>query len=206
MTVTLITRYVTYLVSLGRAYGTSLNHLTSLKHMYKLLGHELTWDCDYRYKLLLRGAKRHLGTPVKREAPITSHLLLKIAPLFDRENPLQAAMWALFLVAFYSFLRKSNLVVDSEALSNLKVWLHSDLYFDESFAYVTVCTSKTIRFQERIFSLPLPRIRGSLLCPVSALLDHLHINHVPSGAPLFSVWSKGHMHSVAYAHSSSFLT
>ena len=174
-----------YLVLLGRACGTILNHLSSPKHMHKLLGHALTWDSDYCYKLLSRGAKHHLGTAVKRKPPITPRLLLNIAPLFDRENPLQAAMWALFLVAFYSFLRKSNLLVYSEVLLNPKVLLRSDLYFDELLAYVTVCASKTIQFQERIFSLPLPCVPVSLLCPVYTLLNHLHINHVPSGAPLF---------------------
>ena len=97
MTVTLNTSYAAYQVSLGRAYRTILNHLSSLKHMHKLLGHELTWDSDYCNKLLLRGGKRHLGTAVKRKASITSRLLLAIAPLFEmRENPFQAAMWALF--------------------------------------------------------------------------------------------------------------
>ena len=47
--------------------------------MHKLLGHELTWVSDYRYKLLLRGAKLNylgcLGTAVKRKAPITPRLL-----------------------------------------------------------------------------------------------------------------------------------
>lgn len=85
-----------YLVSLGRAYGTILNHLSSIKHMHKLLEHELTWDSDYRYKLLLRGAKHHLGIAVKHKAPITPRLLVHITHLFDRQNPLQAAMWALF--------------------------------------------------------------------------------------------------------------
>ena len=75
--------------------------------MHKLLDHELTWDSDYRYKLLLSGAKRYLGTTVKRKAPITPRLL-RIAHLFDFDNPLHVAMWALFLVTFYSFLRKSN--------------------------------------------------------------------------------------------------
>jgi len=55
--------------------------------MHKLLGHELTWDGDYRYKLLLRGAKRHLGTEARRKAPITPRLLLEIAHLSSRENP-----------------------------------------------------------------------------------------------------------------------
>ena len=56
VTVTMITQYIAYLVSPGRIYGTILNHLSSITHMHKLLGHELTWDTDYHYKLMLRGA------------------------------------------------------------------------------------------------------------------------------------------------------
>ena len=111
MTVKLITRYIAYLVSLGRVNGTILNHLSSIKHMHKFLGHDLTWDSDYRYKLLLRGVKRYLGTAVQRKAPITPRLSLCIVHLFDLDKPLHVAMGALFLVAFYSFLRKSNFVL-----------------------------------------------------------------------------------------------
>ena len=142
-------------------------------------------DSDYRYKLLLRGVKRYLGTAVQRKAPITPRLLLRIVHLFDFDKPLHVAMWALFLVAFYSFLRKSNLVVDRAAQVSPKVLLRSDLCFDASFAYLTVRASKTIQFQERLFSLPLPRIPGSLLCPVAALVNHLRINQVPQDMPLF---------------------
>ena len=46
--------------------------------------------------------------------------------------------------------------------------LCSDLRFERSLAYVTVRASKTIQFQERTFSLPLPRVPGSLLCPVTS--------------------------------------
>jgi len=53
--------------------------------------------------------------------------------------------------------------------------------------------------------LPLPRVPGSLLCPVTALLNHLRINHVPSSVPLFSVWSNGHVCPVTDAHFCSFL-
>ena len=58
--------YIAYLFSLGRVYGIILNHLSSIKHMHKFLGHDLTWDSDYRYKLLLRGVQRYLGTAVQR--------------------------------------------------------------------------------------------------------------------------------------------
>ena len=205
VTVKLITRYIAYLVSLGRVYGTILNHLSSIKHMHKFLGHDLTWDSDYRYKLLLRGVKRYLGTAVQRKAPITPRLLLRIVHLFDFDKPLHVAMWALFLVAFYSFLRKSNLVVDRAAQVSPKVLLRSDLCFDASFAYLTVRASKTIQFQERLFCLPLPRIPGSLLCPVAALVNHLRINQVPQDMHLFSVRYDSSLSHITYTHFSSFL-
>ena len=110
-----------------------------------------------------------------------------------------------FLVAFYSFLRKSNLVVDSEALITPKVVLRSDLHFDGLFAYVTVCASRTIQFQECTFSLPLPCVPRSLLCPVTALLTPLRINHVLLGRPLISAQSTGHLRPITYADFSSFL-
>ena len=115
--------------------------------------------CGDGIELLLRGVKRYLGTAVQRKAPITPRLLLRIVHLFDFDKPLHVAMWALFLVAFYSFLRKSNLVVDCVAQVSPRVLLQSDLCFDASFAYLTIRASKTIQFQERLFSLPLPPIR-----------------------------------------------
>ena len=151
---------------------------------------------------MLRGVKRYLGTAVQRKAPITPRLLLRIVHLFDFDKPLHVAMWALFLVAFYSFLRKSNLVVDRAAQISPKVLLRSDLCFDASFAYLTIRASKTIQFQERLFSLPLPRIPGSLLCPVAALVNHLRINQ---DMPLFSVRSASSLSHITYTHFSSFL-
>ena len=125
--------------------------------------------------------------------------------LFDFSNPLHVAMWALFLAAFYSFLLKSNLVVDRAAQVSPKVILRSDLRFDASFAYLTIRASKTIQFRERLFSLPLPRIPGSLLCPVAALVNHVRINQVHQDLPLFSVRSANSVSPITYAHFSSFL-
>ena len=114
-------------------------------------------------------------------------------------------MWALFLVAFYSFLCKSNLVVDRAAQVLPKVILRSDLRFDTLFAYLTVHASKTIQFRERLFSLPLPHIPGSLLCPVAGLANHVRINQVHQDMPLFSVQSANSLIPITYVHFSSFL-
>ena len=69
-----------------------LNHLTSIKNMHTFLGHDLTRDSDYCYKLLIRGVKRYLGTAVQCKAPITPRLLLRIENLFDFDKPLHVTM------------------------------------------------------------------------------------------------------------------
>ena len=108
--VTTILRYLAFLSVSGRAFGTIQNHISSIKHFHLLLGFAPGWDSAYLFQLALRGSKRLLGMAPSWKLPITPKLLLSMARLFNLGNPLHAAMWALFLVAFFSFLRKSNLV------------------------------------------------------------------------------------------------
>ena len=97
-------------------------------------------------------------------------------------------MWALFLVAFFTFLRKSNLVPDAANRISPKVPLRADLAFDSHGATLHIAASKTIQYQQRSLSIPLPHILGSpLYCPITALRHHLRLNSGPSTAPLFSV-------------------
>ena len=95
--------------------------------------------------------------------------------------------------------------MDRAAQVSPKVLLPSHLCFDASFAYLIVRASKTIQFQERLLSLTLPRIPGSLLCPVASLVNHLRINQVPKDMPLFSVRSGSSLRHITDAHFSSFL-
>ena len=59
---------IAYLVTQKRAYGTVLNHISSLKHAHQFAGHELTWSSDYHFQLLLQGVKRFLGQAVSRKS------------------------------------------------------------------------------------------------------------------------------------------
>ena len=96
-------------------------------------------------------------------------------------------MWALFLVAFFTFLRKSNLVPDVASRISSKVPLRAHLVFDSHGATLHIAASKTIQYQQRSLSIPLPLIPGSPPCIVTALRHHLRLNPAPSTAPLFSV-------------------
>ena len=56
----------------------------------------------------ISGAKRFLEQAVSRKSAITPHVLHGMVVLFDFSLPQHAAMWTLFLVAFFTLLRKSN--------------------------------------------------------------------------------------------------
>ena len=183
----LLIRYVAHLTLSGKSFGTISNHLSSLKHVNQLLGFGKVWDTHYRFQLVLRGAKRYLGVSANRKHPFTPEILLQVFPLFQLDKPLHAAMWALFLVAFFTFLRKSNLVPDVASRISSKVPLRAHLVFDSHGATLHIAASKTIQYQQRSLSIPLPLIPGSPLCPVTALRHHLRLNPGPSIAPLFSV-------------------
>ena len=71
--------------------------------------------------LLLRGAKCFLGQAVSRKSSITPSILTAAFDLFNFSIPLHATMWALFLVAFFTFLCKSNLVPDNPRQISPKV-------------------------------------------------------------------------------------
>ena len=164
-----ISLYIAYL-----AYGTVLNHISSLKHAHRLAGYELTWSSDYHFQLLLRG--------VSRKSPMTPSILHAAFDLFNFHIPLHAAMWALFLVAFFTFLRKSDLVPDNTVITQ------ANLVFTSGGANIHVSTPKTIQCQQRSLILPIPVIPASRLCPILALRRHLTINPGPVSAPLFSVF------------------
>ena len=190
--------YISYLVAQKRAYGTILNHISSLKHAHQLAGYELTWSSDYRFQLLLRGAKRFLGQAVSRKSAITPSILHAAFDFFNFSIPLHATMWALFLVVFFTFLHKSNLVPDNPRQISPKVITRTNLVFTPSGANIHVSASKTIQYQQRALVLPIPSIPGSRLCPISALRRHLSLNPGPSSAPLFTVLSGSALEPITY--------
>ena len=182
-----VSRYVTYLAYIGRRFGTIQNHISSLKHFHQFYGFHSGWEQNYSYKLIIKGLKRYLGMQSNRKQAITPLFLHRMAFFFDLRIPLHAAMWALFLVAFFSFLRKSNLVVENtRSVSSAKVLRRSHLLLRENTASLRIFATKTIQFAQRSLTIPLPVIPGSILCPVAALHTHLNLNQVPASAPLFN--------------------
>ena len=79
--------------------------------------------------------------------------------LFDFSLPLHAAMWTLFLVAFFTLLRKSNLVTDNTRDISSKVITRADLVFTDSGAQIFVRATKPLSFSSVLLHCRCPVFR-----------------------------------------------
>ena len=131
-----------------------------------------------------------------------------MARLFNLGNPLHTAMWALFLVAFFSFLRKSNLVADSLSATSDKLPHRCDFVLAPEGAFLQIRATKTIQFKQHILLILLPFIPNSPLCPVSTLINHFRLNCLALYDFLFSVQSSHSLppRLITYRHCASFLS
>ena len=116
---------------------------------------------DYDSFLTQQKLRCMMGDRVYHTFPITIDILLRIFQSFQPRNVFHACMRAAFLVAFFSFLRISNLVpyTLSEVHSSASFFLRCrDITFTATGAYLHVFKTKTIQFKQKILEIPLPVI------------------------------------------------
>ena len=88
-----------------------VNYLGIIMYINRSFGTtSLAFLKDYNVYLAKRAVCRILGNCVARKELITIEILFKLCSAFNFNDHLHVCMPALFLVAFFSFLRISNLV------------------------------------------------------------------------------------------------
>lgn len=130
----------------------------------------------------LKGIRRCLGDCVVRKRPVTPDMLKQIFQKLDLSKSFDAATWAICLTMFYGFLRRSNVMVPSQAkFDGSKHLRRQDILFFPWGVLIHIRWSKVIQFKSRTFDVPLPRLPDNVLCPVNALCNYLRLT---SGASL----------------------
>ena len=137
---------------------------------------------------LMKGIKRAKGNAVKHKLPITPGLLMQIRRMLTLTKPMDCILWAAYVTAFFTLLRKSNIVPPSPAqFDPLRHPIRGDLHLTPKGIALTVKRSKTNQYQERAPQLPIPYLKDHPLCPTSALLAVLALkSDLPPSAPLFA--------------------
>ena len=95
---------------------------------------------------------------------------------------------SIYLVAFYSFLRLSNLVPHSiRTYSPLEQLARGDVFFGPPGLQVLVKWSKTMQNRNKAMLIKLPAISDLQICPVHHLQQLLHTTPGNQDSPLFQV-------------------
>ena len=161
-----IKNYVSSLASMARTYHISAG---CLSHIQQVITSEA-------YPLI-QVLGQHLG------ASLTLYHISKACdgladpPLFR----------AIFLTAFYAFLRISNIAPHSvKAFDPTRHFLRQDLIFHYPGAHLLVKWTKTLQDNRSHHLVQLPKLENVYLCPVRALSVLLASRKLPSTAPLFA--------------------
>ena len=124
---------------------------------------------NYHLHCVLRGIRRSLGDTVSRKRPMEPSNLLRFLSKLDLSLIEDAAMWATMLLLFFGILRVASVLCPSSRCDHRRHVVNSDISRSAGGLDVLVRHTKTIQFNERSFSIPLPRSHGNPLCPVQAI-------------------------------------
>ncbi len=101
-------RYIAFLArSLSYSSIPGYLNIIRLLHVESGLDNSLS---SYRIKSFLKGVNRPIGRPPKQKLPITVEILKQMCNVLDLTICFNKVFWAVFLIAFFTVLRKGSLI------------------------------------------------------------------------------------------------
>lgn len=191
--------YAQFLSRSFRSVESIKNYLSGVKLMHLLNDFEFSYLDNMSLKLTLRGLARLKPHLPKRAFPVTPLILEQIFEYLDMRNSFDVTLWSLFLIAFFTMSRKSNLVATSEKKFDANKQLcRGDVIIKNDFMIVVMKWSKTIQFGERKLRIPICSIPGSVLCPVKAYKMMINTIHAEAHDPAFCRRVNGKLLPITY--------
>ena len=166
----MVCEYIAYLCD-RLAYSSILKYLGIIRvlHLDVGLPDPKIWE-EYEVKLALLAAKKCLGAGVKRRLPIGPELLMVMLSKLNMACTNDVVFWAICLVGFFGLLRISNVIGPSKADFDTERHLsRADFQELEDCMVLSLKWAKTNQARERVVEVPIPKIQGSALCPVTAV-------------------------------------
>ena len=179
--------FLEFLVENNLFHSAIANYLSAVKANLALYGLPLYSFQDPRITYFQKSLSLH-----KTFAPVVKKII--DIPLLASITSICDTMWmgqifkALYLTAFFSFLRISNLVPHSiKAFSPIEQMARGDVFFAPPGIHLLIKWSKTIQTRDTIRILKIPSLGSSPLCPVQAIKNLLLITPGTKNDPLFQI-------------------
>ncbi|CAH1257542.1 Hypp1851 [Branchiostoma lanceolatum] len=191
----LLSCYAQFLSRSLRSPASISHYLSSVKLLHQ---HHGFFDFDLKHFELqqtLKGLKRQLQHRPREHHPVTPEFLLKAHRALDLHNAKDATIWAIILIGFFAYFRKSNLVPSTAKTFNPNRHLcRRDIAVATEGLLLRTSWSKTIQANERELLTPVLAIPGSRLCPVTAYNNMVRLVPATQDSPAFQLPPTPHRH------------
>ena len=171
----------------GLSVGSIEAYISSLRSQFRLLNlptHPLT---HHSVHLAIRSISLNVPSIRKVKGIFDIQSLTAIVTICDK-TPLGYIYKPVFLLAFFAFLRLSNLVPPSlSSFSSSTHLCRGDLIIHPQFATLILKWSKTLQKQSQFATVNIPSLGASPLCPLRAVRDMTSRLPLPSNAPMFAI-------------------
>ena len=152
--------------------GQISNYLTALRALYNIYivyGFETSPFKDEHLPLFIKSLR--VQSPFKPKLVLSLDIELLQRIVFQCQNLCFPEVFRpLYLVAFFSFMRLSNLLPHSvSSFDHTRQLAKGDVILGQQGAILVVTWSKTMQNRKDFTTLPLPDLQGASLCPVTAL-------------------------------------
>ena len=179
--------YCEFLYSNHYSPSAIANALAGIKSKMQSYGLKVVVFSDIRINYFLKSLR--LNQPFRAKMPhlIDFKLLRQISQACNK-LPHHLLFRSVYLVAFYSFLRISNLVPHSvRTFSPLQHLARGDVLFAPPGVHLLVKWSKTLQNKDKVVILKLPAVADANICPVQHLCSLLHVSPGHQDSPLFQI-------------------
>ena len=186
-TLAVLMAYLEYLVKNSVSVNMIANHISALKAQFIIYGLPFQLLEHPEIKYFVKSLK--INRPF---SPVTRTIMSldKLTALIHQCSfiPFGCVFKSIFLIAFFRFFRISNLAPHS--LTSFDATRHltmRDITVSSHFMQIKVKWSKTLQTRDKFHVVTLPRLPGSVLCPVKALKKVLKLYHPDPDSPLFQM-------------------
>ena len=178
------------------------NYLSGVILLHKLHGYKADFRADFAVHFTLSGLRRMLAAELPARPTLHVSDLMRMylhVNLLDQD---QLAMWAALVLSFRSLLRKSNVVPSSlnlQGQGDRHFLRRSSVTFHPWGMLLSVSSTKTIQFNQRVLELPITRAPGSPLCAVFWVKRHISMCPAEPSSPFFLLRNRAGFIPLTYA-------
>ena len=162
-----------------------MNYVTAIKSQYKWFHIEIHVFDHPRFKLFMKAVNISIRSPPLQKGIFDLQTLHNIITV-SNSLPFSSVFKAIYLLAFFGFLRISNLAPNSKLSFDLTKHLcRGDFICHGSSAVLLIKWSKTLQTSQSGTFITLPNLGASPLCPIKALKNMITHSPLPPNFPMF---------------------